>query len=284
MNQIFFALEMKPYKLLSPSNQSNCVLFNSPHSGSAYTEKFIKLTDLPLQTLRSSEDLFVNELFSPVVDFGSFMLFATFPRAYIDLNRDCEELDPLLINDVTAYKDTLKVSAGLGVIPRVVADQTPIYKNRLSIDDANYRLKSFYFPYHEKLKTLIKKTRESFKKVILLDCHSMPQSSINLSKKRDPIDVVLGDCFGRSCEHEIVIELKYLLQEAGFRVSLNKPFSGGFITRNYASPPNNINVVQIEILRSLYSHEKQQIKNSEFLSIQNKLLGAIEQFIKRFDN
>ena len=275
---------MKPYKLLSPLNQSNCVLFNSPHSGSTYTEKFIRLTDLSLQTLRSSEDLFVDELFSPVVDFGSYMLFATFPRAFIDLNRDCEELDPLLINDVTAYKDTLKVSAGLGVIPRVVADQTPIYKHRLSIDDANHRLQDYYHPYHEKLKTLIKKTRDSFKKVILLDCHSMPQSSINPSKKRDPIDVVLGDCFGRSCQHEIVIELKYLLQEAGFRVSLNKPFSGGFITRNYANPPNNIHVVQIEILRSLYSHEKQQTKNSKFRSIRNRLLGAIEQFIKRFED
>ena len=274
---------MKPYKLLSPSNQSNCVLFNSPHSGSTYTKNFTKLTDLSLHTLRSSEDLFVDQLFSPVVDFGSFMLSATFPRAFIDLNRDNEELDPLLVNDVTAYKDTLKVSAGLGVIPRVVADQTPIYNHRLSIEEANYRLQSFYFPYHEKLKTLIKKTWGSFKKVILLDCHSMPQSSINLSRKKDPIDVVLGDCFGHSCEHEIVIELKYLLQEAGFRVSLNKPFSGGFITRNYASPPNNIHVVQIEVLRSLYSHEKKQTKNSEFLAIQNRLIGAIEQFIKRFE-
>ena len=82
---------MKPYKLLSPPNQSNCVLFNSPHSGSAYTEKFISLTDLSLQTLRSSEDLFVDQLFSPVVDFG--MLYAVndnfrvgihFQQPYID--------------------------------------------------------------------------------------------------------------------------------------------------------------------------------------------------------
>ena len=273
---------MKPYKLLSPLNQSNCVLFNSPHSGSAYIEKFIQLTDLSLQTLRSSEDLFVDQLFSPVVDFGSFILSATFPRSFIDLNRDCEELDPLLIEDVVAYKDTLKVSAGLGVIPRVVADQTPIYRHRLSIDDATDRLQSYYFPYHEKLKNLIIKTRDLFNKVILLDCHSMPKSSVSLARKREPIEVVLGDCFGRSCEHAIVMELKYLLTEAGFRVSLNKPFSGGFITKSYANPLKNIHVVQIEILRSLYSHEKQQTKNSEFLSIQNRLLGAIEEFIKRF--
>ena len=273
---------MKPYKLLSPLNQSNCVLFNSPHSGSAYIEKFIQSTELSLQTLRSSEDLFVDQLFSPVVDFGSLILSATFPRSFIDLNRDSEELDPLLIEDVVAYKDTLKVSAGLGVIPRVVADQMPIYSHRLSIDDATDRLRNFYFPYHEKLKNLIKKTQDSFNKVILLDCHSMPQSSVSLARKKDQIEVVLGDCFGRSCEHSIVMELKSLLTEAGFRVSLNKPFSGGFITRSYASPINNIHVVQIEILRSLYSHEKQQTKNSEYLSIQNRLLGAIEGFIKRF--
>ena len=262
---------MQPYKLSLPHNQTNCILFNSPHSGSIYTDKFMQLTDLSLRTLRSSEDLFVDQLFSPVVDLGSLLLSAKFPRSFIDLNRDCEELDPLLIEDLTAYKDTLKVSAGLGVIPRVVADQTPIYKHRLSIDDATERLQGFYFPYHDKLKSLIKQTEASFKKVILLDCHSMPKSSVNLASKKDPVEVVLGDCFGRSCEHEIVVELKTLLTEVGFKVSLNNPFSGGFITKNYASPPNNIHVVQIEILRSLYSHEKQQIKNSEFAKIQKNM-------------
>ena len=275
---------MKPYKLLSPLQQSNCVVFNSPHSGSIYTKKFTQLTDLSLQKLRSSEDLFVDQLFSPVVDLGSLMLSATFPRSFIDLNRDCEELDPLLIEDLTTYKDTLKVSAGLGVIPRVVADQTPIYKHRLSIDDVTERLQEFYYPYHAKLTSLIKQTRDLFKKVILLDCHSMPNSAITIAKNRDPVEVVLGDCFGTSCEPEIVMELKDLLTEEGFKVSLNKPFSGGFITRNYANPPNNIYVIQIEILRSLYSYEKQQTKNSEFLAIQNRLLGAIEQFIKRFED
>ena len=273
---------MKPYTLSLPSNQSNCVLFNSPHSGSIYTDRFMRLTDLSLNTLRSSEDLFVDQLFSPVVGLGSLMLAAKFPRSFIDLNRGCEELDPLLIEDLTAYKDTLKVAAGLGVIPRVVADQTPIYKHRLSIDDATERLQGFYFPYHDKLKSLIKQTEASFKKVILLDCHSMPLSSVNVARKKDPVEVVLGDCFGQSCEHEIVVELKNLLTEAGFNVSLNNPFPGGFITKNYANPVNNIHVVQIEILRSLYCHEKQQIKNSEFAVIQKKLMSIIEEFIKRF--
>lgn len=273
---------MKPYKLTLPSKQSNCVLFNSPHSGSIYTKKFLQSTELSLQILRSSEDLFVDELFSPSVGLGSIMLSAKFPRSFIDLNRNCEELDPLLIEDLTAYKDTLKVAAGLGVIPRVVADQTPIYKHRISIDEATERLKAFYFPYHDMLRSLIKQTERIFKKVILLDCHSMPYSAVNLARKKDQIDVVLGDCFGRSCEHEIVMELKNLLTEEGFKVSLNNPFSGGFITKNYANPTNNINVVQIEVLRSLYSHEKQQIKNDGFSIIQNKLLGAIEEFIKHF--
>ena len=96
-------------------------------------------------------------------------------------------------------------------------------------------------------------------------------SSVNLATKKDPVEVVLGDCFGRSCEHEIVVELKALLTEVGFKVSLNNPFSGGFKLEIMQVPPNNIHVVQIEILRSLYSHEKQQIKNSEFVKIQKDL-------------
>ena len=80
------------------------------------------------------------------------------------------------------------------------------------------------------------------------------------------------------------MELKDLFTEAGFKVKLNKPFSGGFITSNYASPLDGVNVVQIEVLRSLYSDEKQQIKNYDFSSIQDRLLGAIKGFIKRFTN
>ena len=110
----------------------------------------------------------------------------------------------------------------------------------------------------------------------------MPMSSVNIARKKDTVEIVLGDCFGRSCEHEIVVELKNLLTEVGFKVSLNNPFSGGFITKNYASPSSNIHVVQIEILRSLYSHEKQKIKNREFAKIQRRLIGVIEEFIKRF--
>ena len=110
----------------------------------------------------------------------------------------------------------------------------------------------------------------------------MPLSSVSVDRKKDPVEVVLGDCFGLSCEHEIIVELKNLLTEAGFKVSLNNPFSGGFITKNYASPSTNIHVVQVEILRSLYSHEKQQIKNGEFAEIQRRLISVIEEFIKRF--
>ena len=76
---------MQPYKLSLPLNQTNCVLFNSPHSGSIYTDKFMQLTDLSLRTLRSSEDLFVDQLFSPVVGLGSLMLSAKFPRSFIEI-------------------------------------------------------------------------------------------------------------------------------------------------------------------------------------------------------
>ena len=47
----------------------------------------MQLTDLSLRTLRSSEDLFVDQLFSPVVGLGSLLLSAKFPRSFIEMLR-----------------------------------------------------------------------------------------------------------------------------------------------------------------------------------------------------
>ena len=275
---------MLPYQIKLPEYQTSCVIFNSPHSGRHFPKGFLDMTILSSLSLRSSEDLFVDQIFSPIVHLGSILMSATFPRSYVDVNRDHKELDPLLVKDLKSFSRTSKVTAGLGVIPRVVAMQKPIYSKKISKKEVKDRLEKFYFPYHEKLREVLSYTHGLFQKAILLDCHSMPSNIEKNNGHKNLADVVLGDCFGSSCENSILFLLKRLFLDAGFKVDINMPFSGGFITKNYSNPEQNYHVIQIEFLRSLYSDEKNQTRCPKFSKFQHKVLSVFEEFIKCISN
>ena len=86
-----------PYLLQRPRAWTSRVIFCSPHSGADYPDSLIRRSVLSALALRSSEDAYVDRLFSPVTDFGAVLLSATQPRAWVDLNRRSDELDPALI-------------------------------------------------------------------------------------------------------------------------------------------------------------------------------------------
>ena len=88
------------YDLMLPDQRTTSVVFASPHSGRDYPRSFLRKSVLDERTIRSSEDAFVDLLFASATDVGSPLLAARAPRAFIDLNRSAEELDPALIGDV----------------------------------------------------------------------------------------------------------------------------------------------------------------------------------------
>ncbi len=114
------------FTLTMPSTRTTGVVFASPpHSGRDYPRAFLKASVLDGHTIRSSEDAFVDQLFAAAPDHGAPLLTANAPRAYVDLNRGAEELDPALIRGVIKRPGghNPRVASGLGgvVPPRVVA-------------------------------------------------------------------------------------------------------------------------------------------------------------------
>ena len=102
-----------------------------------------------------SEDAFVDRLIENAPACGAPLILARAPRAYVDLNRNCTELDPALIAEIgTLGKGRLtpKVAAGLGVIPRVVGDRRAIYPGKLPLHEARDRLNRVWYPYHAALR------------------------------------------------------------------------------------------------------------------------------------
>jgi N-formylglutamate amidohydrolase len=249
-------------------------VFNSAHSGRDYPERFLRMTRLDQLSIRQSEDAWVDELFARAPHLGTPLLRAHFPRAYLDVNREPWELDPqMFVEPLSDRFNTTspRGAAGLGTLARVVAENKPIYRERLTLDDARMRIEGIYLPYHATLQRLLSDAVNAYGVAVLIDCHSMPR--IARSGDRLAPDVVLGDRYGTTCAQGIIDLCEMVFAGAGLRVARNRPYAGGFIARTYGRPPHGIHAVQVEISRHLYMNEVTLEKNEGF--------NAIRQLVER---
>ncbi len=271
----------RPFTLLRPSERTSAVVFASPHSACDYPEWFVRRSLLDAHTIRSSEDAFVDKLFESAPRYGAPFLVAGAPRAFLDLNRDFNELDPALIRGVSKATHNPRVASGLGVIPRVVSNGRPIYEGKMPLAEAEARIEKYWRPYHTQLQALLDESRETFGRAILIDCHSMPHEAVN-SVARSGLsrpEIVLGDRFGASAETEIVDEIESIFAGAGLRVARNAPFAGAYVTRHYGRPARKQHAIQIEIDRSLYLDEKRILPNSNFESFKALIDTVVAQLV-----
>lgn len=262
--------------IAQPTGRRIPLVFASPHSGCRYPAGFLAQSALDPQTLRRSEDTFVDELFAAAPLHGAPLLRALFPRAYLDPNREPYELDPAMFDaplPAFANVDSPRVSAGLGTVARVVANGAEIYRRKLSFDEVERRIETLYRPYHAALAGLLDETLVRFGHYLLVDCHSMP--SIGGPNDRDSgasrVDFVLGDCFGGSCAAVVTDTAETTLRCLGYRVVRNTPYAGGYTTRHYGAPAKGRHALQIEVNRRLYMDEKTHMKRSGFARLQEHL-------------
>ena len=249
---------MEAYRLTMPEVRTTSVVFASPHSGRHYPSDFTESSILDERTLRSSEDAFVDKLFSDAPLHGAPLLSAVYPRAWIDVNRSSDELDPALIEGVRRSGHNPRVASGLGVVPRVVANGRAIYRGKMSRHEAEGRIRDVWYPWHATIERLLSDSRAQFGQAILVDCHSMPHEAIeNLSHHRGARpEIVLGDRFGAAAAPDVVDRIESAFAAAGFRVARNAPFAGAYVTQHYGRPGRGQHVVQIEIDRALYMSEE----------------------------
>ncbi|MEM7291477.1 MAG: N-formylglutamate amidohydrolase [Pseudomonadota bacterium] len=216
---------------------------------------------------------------SGVVGLGIPLLKANFPRAFLDVNREPYELDQAMFGDelpTFVNSKSVRVSSGLGTIARIVSEGQEIYKRRLTADEAIKRIETLYKPYHAELRNLIAKTHVVFGCAVLVDCHSMPSSNPVYQNETRP-DFVLGDRFGSSCHPALTNLARDILTAKGYKVTLNKPYAGGFITEHYGRPENGLHALQIEMNRGLYMNETVLRQSPEFESLQMMLTDFYDQ-------
>jgi N-formylglutamate amidohydrolase len=155
------------------------------------------------------------------------------------------------------------------------------------------RLDLYYFPFHRQLTEQLNRTDVKG----VLDCHSMnpvgpreapdagmPRKDVVLSNNGNHLggrDAALGEI---TCRGPVLQEMKALLENEGFSVSLNRPYSGGFITRHYG--PGLMRkggfAVQIEVNQGLYiDPENRRLLPEETAEASARILKALESVAER---
>jgi len=267
--------------VLAPVEQTQPLVFASPHSGRDYPPGFVAASRLDPLSLRRSEDAFIDQVFVSAPAHGAPLLRAHFPRVYVDPNREPYELDPDMFDG--ALPDFVnaaspRVAAGLGTVARVVTNGEEVYAGKLVFDEVRDRIQTHYFPYHEALKGLVESTRSRFGGCLLIDCHSMP--SVGGPMDSDPglkrVDMVLGDRFSTSCAPSITDYVERTLGKMGYSVRRNLPYAGGYTTAHYGQPRDGVHALQIELNRSLYMDENDVTPTRGL----DRLAGHMSELIK----
>ncbi|MBV1926787.1 MAG: N-formylglutamate amidohydrolase [Rhodobacteraceae bacterium] len=272
-------MSQSAFQLSLPNKRLSSVVFASPHSCATYPSTFVQQSVLDEHTIRSSEDAFVDKLFASAPEFGAPLLMAGAPRAYVDMNRNQDELDPSLIEGAKRQALNPRVASGLGVIPRVVANGREIYRGKMPMAEAQRRIETYWRPYHQMLQGLLDEAKAIFGHAILIDCHSMPNEAmdgISRIAKRRP-EIVLGDRFGAAASAEIVDRIESAFTAAGLEVARNAPFAGAYVTQAYGRPSRHQHAIQVEIDRAIYMDERRIVPNENFSDFQQVLRKVIAE-------
>lgn len=231
----------------APDAPATALVFASPHSGDRCPEDLGAAPGLAMSSLRSAEDVLVGRLVGDGPAHGAPLIEGRIGRAYVDLNRDPADLDPVLIEGADEASGP-KTAAGYGVLPRLTGDGAALYDRRLSLAEARARIAQVHAPYHAALAELMQAARDRHGRALLIDWHSMPSRAAG-------VEVVLGDRHGSACGARLTRRLRAEFERLGWRVALNHPYAGGWSTQRWGRPDEGFEAIQVELSRRLYLDE-----------------------------
>lgn len=192
-------------------------------------------------------DWHLERLYDFADELGASVLVATHSRYVIDLNRPPDGASLYPGQSVT------------GLCPVDTFDDTPLYANAADVPgeaEVAERRDAIWQPYHAKLAEELARIRAQHGVAALWDAHSIRSVLPRFFEGKLP-DLNLGTGKGISCDPALAQTLLGIAESAtGYTGVLNGRFTGGYITRNYGNPAQNVHAVQLEMTQSSYMQEK----------------------------
>lgn len=190
-------------------------------------------------------DWHVPQLYPFADELGASVLKANYSRYVTDLNRDK--------NDTDLYPGQVKT----GLCPLETFNGDTIYLQGKEPDAAEIqkRIATYWQPYHDKLRAALDSIKRQHGYALLFDAHSIKSELPRLFEGRLP-DLNLGTNFGKTCGFDIETQLAACASNGPYNSVINGRFVGGYITRHYGAPLDDIHAVQMELIWDLYMDEQ----------------------------
>ena len=216
------------------------VVLGFPHTGTNVPDEILaRLNERGKQL--SDTDWHIHRLYAGLLP-DVTTVRATFHRYVIDANRDPSGTSLYPGQNTT------------GLIPHIDFDNNPLWRagEEPTDKDIAERLERFHQPYHAALASELERVREKHGIVILYDCHSIRSHCPFLFDGRLP-DFNVGDNDSTTCDPAITTAVEQVCAGAeGHSHVVNGRFKGGWTTRHYGRPAENMHAIQMELAQSTH--------------------------------
>ncbi|MEZ5525047.1 MAG: N-formylglutamate deformylase [Pseudomonadales bacterium] len=231
-------------EIFSYQQGNSPVIVSFPHDGMRLPPEIApQLNELGKQV--PDTDWYVNRLYNFLPELDVSFFIPEFSRYVVDLNRSSQ--------GGALYPGQYETS----VCPVATFDGEPIYREGCEPDaqEVQRRIGSYWQPYHDHIQSEIERIKALHGYAILWDAHSIRGMVPQLFDGVLP-HLNFGTGGGLSCTPEIlrrVTDIAY--GQEYYSVVENARFKGGFITRHYGNPAENVHTIQLEINQSIYMQE-----------------------------
>jgi len=243
------------------------LLISMPHNGQAIPSDIAnKMTEKAKQV--PDTDWYKDRLYDFAVEMGAYILTPTYNRYVIDLNRDP--------NGVDLYPGANSTE----LCPTTAFDLSPLYHDDIkpSQQDIEYRIKQYWQPYHQALKDTLAEIKQAFGCAVLLEAHSILSHVPRFFEGQLP-DFNFGTAGGKSCSEEMISQVQ-ALDFSPYTMVTNGRFKGGFITRAYGAPEDNVHSLQLELSQITYMNEpKAEYNEDKAEQVKPKLQALVQCLI-----
>lgn len=219
------------------------LVLSLPHVGTAIPED-IEARLVSPWLARKDADWWIDQLYDFAAEHDATIVRAHWSRTVIDLNRDP--------TGVSLYPG----QATTGLCPVETFDGEPLYRpgREPDTEEIEARIATFYQPYHRALAEEISRLRNTHKRVVVYDCHSIRSAIPRLFAGKLPV-FNLGTNSGASADPALVDRVADAIANSARSHVVNGRFKGGYITRHYGQPEKGVHVLQVELACRGYIRE-----------------------------
>ena len=218
--------------------------------------------ELLLMTDHLTADLFKNAVTKKdiILEFPVSRLVLD-PERFIDDNNE-------VMNEV-----------GMGVVYKKRSNGDRLRRD-ITQDEKQTLIDKYYIPHHDRLNSL---TEDALikNKVQIIDCHSFSSKPLKyeLNQETNRPDICIGTNDIKK-DKMLIDYLKRHIEQSGYTVDINKPFSGSILPNKYMDD-NRVSSIMIEVNRKIYLNEKTGKRSKQYIKTK-KIIADIIKLIRLY--